>query len=112
MGKDDQNKPNPHSTPLNVSKWYYVFILILIVFSFITLNRNVEGEWEIALSVGEITTPILIALLLLPTLLNFFKTYEQGGVKLPGVEVSWDRKKEVDEEVSKVKEKHSEAVFS
>ena len=108
MNKNNQSENLPQ-IPLKVSRWYYVLIFVLIILSFITLNRNIKGEWAISLSIGEITTPILIALLFLPTLLNFFKAYEQGGVKLPGFEVSWARKKEVDAELSKIEQKHSEA---
>jgi hypothetical protein len=80
----------------------------LIILSLVTLNRNANAEWEVTLGVREMTS-ILVALALLPTLLSFFRGYEKGAIRLPGVEFSWDRKAEIDGQIAKTQEEHTKA---
>lgn len=108
MDEKNPKRPSIDIDPLNLPKWYYFLLFVLVALSVVTLNRNFEGKWEIMVGIREVT-PILVALAILPYFLKFFKRYEKGGLKLPGVEVSWERKSQIDKEIDKVQEQHYEA---
>ncbi len=48
---------------------YYLVIIVLIVLSLISSNRDVEGNWEIAIGFHD-STPLLVALAAMPLLLK------------------------------------------
>ena len=70
MGTQDQESSAQGKLPFQLNNWYYLLVSILILLSLVTLDRNAAGEWEITLGIRE-TTPILVALAILPALLRF-----------------------------------------
>jgi hypothetical protein len=108
MKNDMSNSSILSDALIALPKWYYPFVLLLIVLSLVSLSRNVTGEWEITLGVQEITV-FLVALIILPILVKFFRGYEKGGVKLLGVEANWERKSELDNVVTEAKQIHEKA---
>lgn len=88
-------------------RWYYISAFGFALLSFFALNRNAVGEWEVTVSIGEITV-VLLALAILPFLLRFLvRETEEGTIKVAGVaEFSWDRKREIDQEIAEKRDKH------
>jgi hypothetical protein len=105
MDKGTQSKPKSTKSPFDTPRWFYAFIVFLVLLSLVTL-KNADGKWEVTLGVREIT-PILAVLALIPTLFVFLRQYDKGKVELPGgimlsVETIEKKVEETKEEVFKV----------
>jgi hypothetical protein len=103
----EKQETNGEKRSFEPPNWYYVSVFALILLSLFALNRNTAGEWEISVRIGEITA-ILMVLAILPILLRFLvRASEKGTFKIAGVgEFSWDRKREIDQEIAEKREKH------
>lgn len=107
---------NSHSTEqrhthVELPRWYFLTILVLLILSLITLDRTAEGRWEISLGIREIT-PILVVLGILPFLLRFLLEIPKGmkmAAKMPGVEIMVERVQEIDAMLEVNQEKHLKA---
>ncbi|MDH3380208.1 MAG: hypothetical protein OER87_17725 [Gammaproteobacteria bacterium] len=109
MNNQNQEIPEKNSSP-EPPKWYYLLVLVLVILSLVTVNRDQAGAWEITLGIRE-TTPILIALALLPFLLRFLVGKTKRGVaEIPGVgKFSWENISEIDKDIADKQKKHAVA---
>ena len=92
-----------------LARWYCILAFVLAILSLVTANRNVAGAWEVTLGIRE-TTPILVALAILPFLLRFVVAgTRKGKLGVPGLfETSWDNS-EINKEITNSQKKHEMA---
>lgn len=110
MTIENQKVPAQKTSSFEISNWYYIFVLVFSFISLVTLSRNTGGVWEIKLGIDE-TTPFLIALAILPSLLRLFVGgTNKGTAELLGIgKLSWENIPEIDEELDEKQEKHKRA---
>ena len=113
MPAEKQESPVKNKSSFELTRWYYVLVFVLAIFSFITLSRNFEGEWEVTLGIGTMTA-ILVALAILPSLLSFLVRETPRGTKLtakiPNIfDISVERVHEIEEKIAENQKKHEKA---
>lgn len=105
------NKQDNTKTMLSSIKeiWpYYLVIIVLIVLSLISSNRDVEGNWEITIGFHD-STPLLVALAAMPLLLKLLfespPNTKKTEVETPFFKISHERFQEIDGvRISNIKE--------
>ena len=106
MPVKDQESSIKEEPSFELARWYYVLIFVLTVLSLVTLNRNEAGAWEITVGIRE-TTPILVALFILPFILKLLiGSTKKGALEVSGLgKISWENILEIDSELAEKKSK-------